>query len=175
LEALHKTTGLDHARQALRILRGRFPQVFTVGSFIYGLPGDTPANVCALHRLALELELDKAFFIPLTPLPGTPYWRPEDWDPTGRRFRSHSFLPAGHGLGLDPRLERALLLSWLLSWPLSRVRSYVHGLTRGDARKRRMTWRLFARSTAFALGRIWSAARGSAADSGLIFPRWYES
>ena len=85
--ALNKTSGVEHAREALKILDDHFPGVLTIGSFIYGLPGDTAATVRAIHRLSFELGLDQFFFIPLTPLPGTIGWRRELWDPSGERFR----------------------------------------------------------------------------------------
>ncbi|MCB1126199.1 MAG: radical SAM protein, partial [Verrucomicrobiae bacterium] len=63
LEGLHKTAGLDHARQALQVLRREFPKVVVIGSFIYGLPGDTPRTMRTIHRLSSELRLDQAFYI----------------------------------------------------------------------------------------------------------------
>ncbi len=60
--------------EALRVLGEDYPQVYTVGSFIYGLPGDTPRDVRELFRGTSTLPLDTLLFIPRTPLPGTPYW-----------------------------------------------------------------------------------------------------
>jgi len=37
--------------------------VTAIGSFIYGLPGDTPATVRAIHQLSIDLGLDQPFFI----------------------------------------------------------------------------------------------------------------
>jgi len=154
LGCLDKPMNLDDARTALELLARQFPRVFTVGSFIYGLPDDTPQSVRALCRFALDLPLDKAFFIPLTPLPGTPYWRPEFWDPTGQRFRQFDFLPGAHGNHHAQDLERALLKALALDWTWARVRGYWRSVTRGGARKRRMTCRLFARSVGFVGRRI---------------------
>jgi len=175
LRQLHKTASVEEARQALRILLRQFPQVFTVGSFIYGLPGDTPATIRAIYRLALELELDKAFFIPLTPLPGTPFWKPELWDPTGARFRQFNFLPGGSASNGRARLDWTLLACFALCWPPVRLRSYLNGLFSPDARKRRLTGRLFARSTRFVAARIAQAVTGRSSADGMLVPRWYES
>src|ERR1039457_7328479 len=87
LAALHKTSGVGDARQALRILREQFPEMLAIGSFIYGLPGDSAQTIRAIHRFVSELDLDQFFFIPLTPLPGTAGWGDGLWDPTGERFR----------------------------------------------------------------------------------------
>jgi radical SAM superfamily enzyme YgiQ (UPF0313 family) len=174
LAALGKTTGVDHAREALRILRAEFPQVLAVGSFIYGLPGDSAGTVWAIHRLAIELELDHFAFIPLTPLPGTAGWRPELWDPTGERFREFNFLPSGNPHGRYAALERALFVSLLLNWHPARLRSWLR-LFSSDVRVRRVNRRLQARSFRFHLGRLLHRALGQHHESGLIFPRWYES
>ena len=175
LTTLRKSSGVEQARAALGSLRRRFPQVLAIGSFIYGLPGDTPADVRAIHRLAVELELDQFFFIPLTPLPGTEGWRPELWDPSGERFREFNFLPTGRPHGRHAKLERALLWSLLTYWPPARVRGYLQELFRLDARRRRVQRRLALRGARFHLGRIMKTLLGSAEQSGLVFPRWYES
>lgn len=175
LASLHKTSGVEDARQGLRILREQFPQVLAVGSFIYGLPGDTPDAVRAIHRLAMELELDQFFFIPLTPLPGTVGWSSEFWDPTGERFREFNFLPTGRPHGRHAALERALLWSLLTHWPPARLRAYFRQFLAGDTRKRRVRWRLTVRGGRFHLGRLLRAALGGADGFGLIFPRWYET
>ncbi|HWI59053.1 MAG TPA: B12-binding domain-containing radical SAM protein [Bacillota bacterium] len=175
LTALHKTSGVDHARQALTILREQFPEVLAIGSFIYGLPGDSPATVRAIHRLAMELELDQFFFIPLTPLPGTSEWRPELWDPTGERFREFNFLPTGRPHGPHAVLERALLLSMLLTWSPARLRTHLQGLFGADTRKRRIYRRLHGRAAQFHLSRLFQALCGGKDKLGLVFPQWYES
>ncbi|MGA2862857.1 MAG: radical SAM protein [Verrucomicrobiota bacterium] len=174
LAALHKTSGVAEARAALEILREQFPAVLAIGSFIYGLPGDSPRAVRAIHRLAIELGLDQFFFIPLTPLPGTQGWRAELWDPTGERFREFNFLPTGRPHGRYAALERALLFSLLCNWPPARLRSWRQRLFCGDARKRRVHRRLQTRAARFHLGRLLNRALGGGDDLGLVFPRWYE-
>jgi len=172
---LHKTSGVADAREALRILREQFPEVLAIGSFIYGLPGDSPQTIRAIHRFVSELELDQFFFIPLTPLPGTAEWHTELWDPTGERFREFSFLPTGHPHGRHAELERALLWSLLTNWPWARVRGYLRHWLGGDARRRRVQWRLALRGARVHLNRIFRNARGSEDEFGMVFPRWYES
>ncbi|MGD0260701.1 MAG: radical SAM protein [Verrucomicrobiota bacterium] len=175
LSLLHKTSGTADAREALRILRGQFPQVLAIGSFIYGLPGDSPQTIRAIHRFVSELELDQFFFIPLTPLPGTSEWRTEFWDPTGERFREFNFLPTGRPHGRHADLERALLWSLLTNWPRARVRGYFRHWFGGDARRRRVQRRLAARGARVHLSRVLRNALGCGDEFGLVFPRWYES
>ena len=173
LSALGKSSSVDSARAALTVLRTQFPEVLALGSFIYGLPGDSPAQVRAIHHLAIELGLDQFFFIPLTPLPGTSGWRPELWDPSGERFREFNFLPtAGGDLA---GLERALLWSLLFHWPAERWRGWARRLFSPDARKRRVHRRLHARAARLHLGRLWPWTAGKGRTLGMVFPSWYES
>jgi anaerobic magnesium-protoporphyrin IX monomethyl ester cyclase len=175
LAALHKTSGVAHAREALRVLREQFPEVLAIGSFIYGLPGDSPHTIRAIHRLVTELALDQFFFIPLTPLPGTASWRPELWDPSGESFREYNFLPTGRPHGRHAELERALLWSLLTYWPWSRVRAYLFPPVQADPRRRRVQRRLAVRGGLVHLRRLIGRALGSGHDFGMVFPRWYES
>lgn len=171
LRVLHKTSGTDHAREALRLLRRDFPHVAAIGSFIYGLPGDTPATMRAIHRFSLELGLDQPFFIPLTPLPGTATWRPEMWDATGRRFRQFNFLASYRGHDNLSVLERALLRSFLFHWPRSRLRAYASS----DARRRRISWRLGWRGGWHYFCQFLRSQFAPDNNGGMIFPAWYES
>jgi radical SAM superfamily enzyme YgiQ (UPF0313 family) len=174
LKAVHKTTTIPEVREAFRILVHDFPDVFTLGTFIYGLPGDTPETVRALFRLSHELEMSQPFFIPLTPLPGTPFWRDELWDDTGDSFRDYNFLPSTTRPGSRRDLEWALLAAFATQWPPARFRSYWRGVFDRDARRRRMTLRLAARSAWFVgHGMVSSLLAGKRA--GMVFPRWYES
>jgi radical SAM superfamily enzyme YgiQ (UPF0313 family) len=174
LNAVHKTMTIPVVREAFEILAREHPQVFTLGTFIYGLPGDTPETVRAIFRLSHELEMSHAFFIPLTPLPGTPFWRDELWDDTGESFRDFNFLPSATRPGSRRDLEWALLLAAAFQWSPARLRTYLRGLRRGGARKRRVTMRLAARTAWFAAhGMLRGLLTGRRA--GMIFPRWYES
>jgi len=175
LKVLHKTTNLEQVREAFRILARDHPQVFTVGTFIYGLPGDTPATIRAMYRLSWELGMDQAFFIPLTPLPGTPFWNPCLWDATGKRFRQFNFLPSAFKPGARRSLEWALLASIALDWRPARFRSYRPVFSCPDARKRRMTWRLWARSARFAAASVLRSVLNGHGPGGMVFPRWYGS
>lgn len=175
LRALDKTSTLGETRRAFEILAGDYPQVFTVGSFIYGLAGDTPSTVRAIFRLSNELLMDKAFIIPLTPLPGTPFWRPDLWDASGARFRSFDFLPSTAGDPARAALDRALLAACAFDWSAARLRSYARAFCSGNARRRRMQWRLAVRATSFWAAEVLRAARRHHTGGAMVLPRWYES
>jgi radical SAM superfamily enzyme YgiQ (UPF0313 family) len=174
LAGVHKSTTMPVVREAFRILAREHPQVFTLGTFIYGVPGDTPATVRALFRLSHELEMDHAFFIPLTPLPGTPFWHDGLWDPTGEGFRDFNFLPSATRPGARRELEWALLLAAAFQWTPARLRAYRRSLGSQSGRTRRVSLRLAARQAWFvAHGMLRGLLTG--ARAGLVFPRWYES
>jgi radical SAM superfamily enzyme YgiQ (UPF0313 family) len=174
LKAVHKATTIPVVREAFQILTRDHPSVFSLGTFIYGLPDDTPATVRAIFRLSHELEMNHAFFIPLTPLPGTPFWRDELWDESGESFRDFNFLPSATRPGARRDLEWALLQAAAFHWTPARIRSYLRGWQHGDARKHRVTLRLAARTAWFAAhGMLRGLLTGQ--RTGMIFPRWYES
>jgi anaerobic magnesium-protoporphyrin IX monomethyl ester cyclase len=172
LDTLNKSVRTDQCRRALEMLAQTYPEVYTVGSFIYGLPGDTPDSVRELRRYASKLSLDYHFFIPLTPLPGTPYWKKEMWDPTGERFRSFDFLPGSPDDRTGFELERALLL-FECKW--SRIRGWFRDVTHKDARKRRISRRLLLRGGVFWARWFLRTILGGYRRNGMVFPRWYES
>jgi radical SAM superfamily enzyme YgiQ (UPF0313 family) len=174
LRAVNKTQTIPVVREAFQILSREYPDVFTLGTFIYGLPGDTPDTVRAIFRLAHELEMDHAFFIPLTPLPGTSYWSDDMWDDTGESFRDFNFLPSATRPGARRELEWALLGAAALQWTPARLRTLARSLGSRSHRRRRVTLRLAARS-------VWFAAHGmlrgllTGHRAGMLFPRWYET
>ena len=171
LKTLNKTIDPNSSRQALQILARDFPEVFTIGSFIYGLPGDTPGSVRELRRAAGKLGLDYPFFIPLTPLPGTPYWRPELWDPTGQEFRSFGFLP-GAFRGADRRaLDKTFLISNLFEWSWDRFHRYVRAIFQHNQRKRRLTRRLFLARRRFSGPPAVQTVLDGNKDRGMLGPR----
>ena len=175
LDRLNKTVASDECRRALQILARDYPEVYTVGSFIYGMPGDTPERVKELRRFASGLDLDYAFFIPLTPLPGTPYWRKEMWDPTGEKFRRFGFLPGPPIHGDVDTLERALLSSYLFGWDAARVRGWLRGVFHPEPRRRRLSRRLLLRGCAFEARLLFASLAGGSREGGMRIPRWYES
>jgi hypothetical protein len=146
LELVQKELTGATITQALRRVSERYPEVFTVGSLIYGLPGDTPDAMRALFRLAHSLHLDEVFFIPLTPLPGTAYWQDELWDPTGDRFREFDFAPQARGNAHLLDLTRVISGCALFCWTKERRQRLWAGLFADDARRRSIVRRLAIRS-----------------------------
>jgi len=65
-----KHIALETYRQAFK--RMRELGMFSVASFIVGLPGESPRARGSVVELAIEAEPDAAHFLPFLPLPGTP-------------------------------------------------------------------------------------------------------
>ncbi|MBZ5683450.1 MAG: B12-binding domain-containing radical SAM protein [Acidobacteriia bacterium] len=173
LGQLHKGNLHGEAERALQTLDRKYPKVVTVGSFIYGFPWETPESVRWLFRRAKRLPLDVLFFIPLTPLPGTPYWRPEMWDPTGERFRSFDFLPRVGLGGSLAELSKEIVKGYLFCWPAERVRRTLRGLLARDGRRRRITRQILWRGAPLLLSGILERSQGN--RGGMLYPTWYES
>jgi radical SAM superfamily enzyme YgiQ (UPF0313 family) len=173
LRALEKESQNGWAAEAVRILSEKHPEVFTVGSFIYGLPGDTPETIQAIHRHAAELGLDMSFYIPLTPLPGTPYWRSEQWDPTGASFRSFDFLPHVNGDPAVARLTWALYRNILFSRPGARLRWVLRGFFSRNKRRRSIIRRHAARGVQFTIRALRQGLTPRDAALSMRFPKWY--
>jgi radical SAM superfamily enzyme YgiQ (UPF0313 family) len=173
LERLGKGNLNGEAALAVRLLRTYYPRVFTFGSFIYGLPSDTPESVRALFRAAQQLPLDQMLFIPFTPLPGTPFWESGMWDSTGEKFRSFDFMPHAGSKDDPTELSSEIARSYLFDWSPKRIGRMVERLMDRDSRRRGITWNLLRRS----LPVMVSAAhqRSTRTSCGMIFPAWYES
>ncbi len=174
LKQLHKGNLQDENEKALWLLARKYPQVFTVGSFIYNLPGDSPAVVRKLFREAYRVPIDMTFFIPLTPLPGTPFWNEEQWDETGEAMREFDFLMHFQGEGLKAKLSRTLMLCYWFSWPKERLMRFIQALVGRDERRRSISLRNVARFNWYLARAIWNAFAGRG-EFALNVPDWYES
>ncbi len=161
--------------KALRILAEDYPQVYTVGSFIYGLPGDTPQEVRELFRGASALPLDMLLFIPRTPLPGTPHWRQEYWEPLDEFARQLDFLPTINGDPDRDALTMALYRSWFFDWSWPRLRATLASLVSPHARRRSIQRRYKLRVLKFVARNLWTRARSRHDRDGMFTPAWYES
>jgi anaerobic magnesium-protoporphyrin IX monomethyl ester cyclase len=87
LDLMNKRTTLEKARAAFKAAKGSM--VKTIGSFMFGYPGETLAEMRQTIRFATELDPAYAQFTILTPYPGTPIYEKmkragllltEDWD-----------------------------------------------------------------------------------------------
>jgi tRNA A37 methylthiotransferase MiaB len=86
LKAVYK--GFNYAGEALvdRLQAFRAAGVHVLGSFIFGLPTDTPATFAATADLAHRAKLSFAQFVMLTPFPGTVDFATWERDPANGRL-----------------------------------------------------------------------------------------
>jgi len=71
LKDVYKDFNLAGEGLVRRLRAFREHGIHVLGSFIFGLPSDTPATFDATSQLAEEANLTFAQFVPLTPFPGT--------------------------------------------------------------------------------------------------------
>ena len=159
---------------ALREITERHPSLYVVGSFIYGLPGDSWRTIKAMRDATIDSNIDMAFYIPLTGLPGTPFWDAASWEGSGENLKGMNFLTApGPDSAHIRELTRLLAISAFVDLRPRRIAYTWRTLTARDPRKRRMNWRLVWRGLSFALRQ---AASGLAAGGTNVMkvPEWYE-
>ncbi|MDL5501666.1 MAG: radical SAM protein, partial [Candidatus Methanoperedens sp.] len=69
-KSIHKNITFDQHKKAFAALREA--GIFTVASFIVGLPGETKKMRSSYLDMAVDIGADAARFLPFQPLPGTP-------------------------------------------------------------------------------------------------------
>lgn len=176
IEFLNKhNNSYDTVQRAISILRRRYPSVFVIGSFIYGLPQDNLKSVWKMQEQALKLRLDYPFFIPLTPLPGTPYWKDEIWDGKGDTFRQFDFISPQTNNKKNYKLSIYLYLYSLFDIRPKKIKEWIKGFFDKYPRKRKIKRRLFMRSLKFLLRAliVYCFSRNSNKRTMIYFPRWY--
>ena len=73
LEIIHKKESKNEIRNAFEIIK-EF-DIWLVGYFMFGIPGETPIDAEETIKFAIELDPDWALFSTATPLPGTEFHR----------------------------------------------------------------------------------------------------
>ncbi len=93
---IHKPITFEQHQRASHLLRES--GIYTLASFITGLPGETEEMRKRSVDLAVKVGVDAAYFVPFQPLPGTPLERgsgePEPWAvkaaaEANKQFRRH--------------------------------------------------------------------------------------
>jgi len=71
LSSLNKHhNGPEITRKAFEIMRTRYPEVFTIGTVIYGMPWESRETLLELRDFQFDFPLDYVFHMPLAPNPG---------------------------------------------------------------------------------------------------------
>lgn len=74
LKLLNKHLESDITRKACQILKEKYSSVYTIVSFIYGLPDEDKKSLRLLNRIVHSDYADMIFLLPYTPYPGTDLW-----------------------------------------------------------------------------------------------------
>ena len=162
-------------KQAISILRRKYPNVFVIGSFIYGFPEDNFKSIWILQDQVYKLGLDYAFFIPLTPLPGTPYWNDKLWDNEGKNLRLFDFILPPVNTKKRFHLSLYLYICCLFDFRPKRIKEWIGIFFEKNRRKRRIKQRLFLRSLKFLLKVLVANCflKNSSKRTAMYFPKWY--
>lgn len=168
-------------RAAFAVFRARYPEVFTIGTVIYGLPGDTAADLERLARIDYDMPMDYCFLMPLTPNPGTR--AAQEASRAGRvanaSLATYNFhTPVCATEQLDLRRQESVYWRMMLRLDLrrlARVWDYLFG--RHDPRKRRVHWALWLHGTRIAVTSLVRALAHPLSPAPALHsrrPRWYD-
>ncbi len=182
LSALNKHhNDYDICREAFAIFREKYPEVYTIGTMIFGLPRDTRADLDRLIARRFELGMDFGFIMPLTPNPGTAaaeaarqggYVASNDLV----SYNFHTPVCTTDTLSLHD-LES---IYWRASFSLNRQRwlRFAEQLfLERDPRKRRIHWSLFRRGTSIAARSLLERIKNPGRTTPTLYwrkPSWYE-
>ena len=171
----------DVCREAFAIFREKYPQVYTIGTLIFGLPGDTIDDLDRLVRCVHELDMDYGFIMPLTPNPGT---AAADDARRGNYITNHDLAsynfhtPVCRTNTLTLRdLESVYGRSMLTPDRLHLQRMFRQLFLERDPRKRRVHWSLFKHGTTIAAKSLLRKARRPRDPQPTLYsrrPSWYD-
>ena len=182
LEALGKHgAGPETSREAFAIFRRKYPQVYTIGSVIFGLPRDTPQDLSRLARCEQEMQMDYCFLIPLTPNPGT---APAAEAAAAGRLANHDLAsynfhtPVCTTDAMSLADLEALYWRLMLRPDLQRAGRWLRQtFFERDARKRRVHLAMLSRGTRIAVESLVRAALGKRNGQPALYsrrPSWYD-
>jgi radical SAM superfamily enzyme YgiQ (UPF0313 family) len=173
-----KNTCIETNKEAFRILRDKYPSVYTIATLIYGMPEDDWKDLFRINKLIHSKFTDMIFMLPYTPYPGTSLWnkyKDKFSNDDLKRFNLH--LPV---LGTK-KISRWLLDKWfklsLLDYVILRPGNLIRRVTKEkDLRKRNvqksLAMKIFRLGTQFVCNRL-TFQKGKELDYG-IKPSWYD-
>ncbi len=167
-------------REAFAILHRHHPQVFTIGTMIYGLPGDTRQDLDRLMAAEYEQDMDWGFLMPLTPNPGTAAAQRAERGGyvAGGELASYNFhTPVCRTDTLSLRQLESVYWRMMLSPRPRRLGRFLRLLTCGDRRKRHVSMALVQRGTMIALRSLLRALLHPKDDRPTLYsrkPSWYD-
>jgi radical SAM superfamily enzyme YgiQ (UPF0313 family) len=176
-----RDNGPEVCREAFAILRERYPQAYTIGTLIFGLPGDTLADLDRLVRWQYELGMDYGFIMPLTPNPGTAVAdRAIEGGYVANRdlasYNYHTPVCTTDTLSLRD-LESVYWRTMLMPSRVRLRRAWDKLIRRRDRRKRRVDIALLRHGTRLALASLIRSIRKPRDSAPTLYsrrPSWYD-
>lgn len=171
----------DVTTEAFRILRRNYPEVDTIGTFMYGTWDETEESMAELLDHAAAQLMDYSFFIPVTPNPGT-----ETREEALRRdaietddLRAYNFItPVMRSQRLSAaEMQDILHKHAALWWLKDGARGIRNLLFERDARKRSVRRSLLRHGLKVYWASIWNrlTRRDGRPAAHFIVPSWYDS
>jgi anaerobic magnesium-protoporphyrin IX monomethyl ester cyclase len=171
----------EASREAFAIFREKYPAVYTIGSIIFGLPSDTPADLLRLSRAEHTMGMDYSFLIPLTPNPGTQVAveAARSGRLANRDLASYNFhTPVCTTETMDLRMLERIYWRLMLRPDGARIGRWLRQfVTERDARKRRVHLAMLGRGTRIALESLWRALAHRHDGQPALYsrrPPWYD-
>ena len=173
-----KNSSFALQQKAFKILK-KYPRVYSIASFIYGLPTDDKKSLKRLNKVIHSTFADMVFILPYTPYPGTELWneyknRLEVTDL--RKYNLHLPVLSTNHLSkaqLDKWFKRTLV-DYVLLRPGNLIKRVV---LEKDKRKKRiqisLAKKIFKMGTQHVLNKI-TFQKGHELEYG-IKPRWYDA
>lgn len=173
----------DLVREAITLLRTKYPQVFRQGTLLTGMRDDDGPAIRGLLKYAHDLNLDFPAFHPLTPFPGTPMFehaKANGWleeDDFNKYDMFYPVMPTKH----LTREEVSQHTTWCYqNFVAKKPLRFLSRLFSPYSIRRRLHWWFL-----FSIGRVvlldlWKAITGRkrfagfAAANGMWKPSWYE-
>ncbi|MBU0615352.1 MAG: B12-binding domain-containing radical SAM protein [Nanoarchaeota archaeon] len=173
-----KNNDFQIQQKAFKIL-SKYPKVYSIASFIYGLPSDDKKSLKRLNRIIHSTFADMVFILPYTPYPGTELWNDykNKLEVTDlRKYNLHLPVLSTNHLSrkqLD-RWFKYTLVDYVLLRPGNLIRRVV---LEKDARKRSIQISLAQKIMKLGMQHVWNKMTfntGYESEYG-VKPRWYDA
>lgn len=175
-----RSNSAEIVREAFAILRRNYPSVYTIATFIYGLWDETEESLRELVRFGCTCGADYAFYIPLTPNPGTAVWEEarrreaiEVDDLRAYNFMTPIMRTRRHSAA---QLQQIMHRQIVAAWPRDFGRAVWQFFFDPDPRRRSVRRAMLGHGTRYSIVNILASLRrrdGRPACHGIV-PDWYE-
>lgn len=166
----------DASLECFHLLRDKYPNVFRQGTFIVGVRNETKDSMIAQADFARKLDLDYPGFHPITPVPGTAFWREahdNDWIEVKDYAEYDWMTPIISPEFMTRREVEEMLI--VLNKRFVSIKWFFRGITSKQRYKRMMyIWWLIVTIRIVIDSILRLTPIKSRTYSGLVKPEWYD-